>query len=426
MAKNAASARPTDEDALTLGSAQSRFHVPAPAFRPGDAPDFSDLDLPKAGEAARPDPLCGWAETGDLAHGLIGVLDHNHQAVGAWNPKLSADRLREGLSHMVLTRIYDERMLKLQRQGKMSFYMKSTGEEAVSVAAAMAMRPSDMAFPSYRQQGLLIARGRDLVDMMCHCISNSRDNLKGRQLPVHYTWADGGVFTISGNLGTQFPQAVGWAMGAAYKGEDQVAASWIGDGTTAEGDFHAALTLASTYRPPVILNVVNNQWAISMFQGISRGDAPTFAAKGLGYGLASLRVDGNDFLAVYAATRWAAERARDGGGATVMELYTYRGDAHSTSDDPTKYRPKTEYDVWPLGDPIARLKNHLIGLGEWDEARHEALEAEMTAYVTKAYKEAESFGTLHDGPLAPTQTMFEDVYAEPDWRLRRQRQDLGV
>ncbi len=426
MAKNAASAQPQDGEAPGLGAGQSRFHVPAPAFRPGDTPDFSGLDLQKAGEAKRPDPLAPAGETRDLAFGLVGVLDHNHQAVGEWDPQLSADLLREGLGHMVLTRIYDERMLKLQRQGKMSFYMKSTGEEAVAVAGAMALRKTDMVFPSYRQQGILIARGRNLVDMMCHCISNARDNLKGRQLPVHYTWAEGSFFSISGNLGTQFPQAVGWAMGAAYKGEDQVTASWIGDGTTAEGDFHAAMTLASTYRAPVILNVVNNQWAISMFQGISRGDAPTFASKGLGYGVASIRVDGNDFLAVYAATRWAAERARQGGGATLIEMYTYRGDAHSTSDDPTKYRPKTEYQVWPLGDPIERLKNHLIGLGEWDEARHEALETEMTAYVTKAYKEAESHGTLHDGPLSPVQSMFEDVYAEPDWRLRRQRQDLGV
>lgn len=405
---------------------QPRFHVPSPPFRPGDEPDFSALELQKAGEAKRPATDAGWKDTIELATGLVGVLDHNHQAVGAWNPELSADVLREGLRHMVLTRIYDERMLKLQRQGKMSFYMKSTGEEAVAVAAAMALNKTDMVFPSYRQQGILFARGRDIVDMMCHCISNSRDNLKGRQLPVHYTWAEGHFFSISGNLGTQFPQAVGYAMGAVYKGEDQIAASWIGDGTTAEGDFHAALTLASTYRAPVIFNVVNNQWAISTNQVFARGDAPSFAAKGLGYGLASIRVDGNDFLAVYAATKWAADRARAGGGATVLELFTYRGDAHSTSDDPGRYRPKGEYQAWPLGDPVERLKQHLIGLGAWDEDRHDTLTEELTALVVKSYKEAESHGTLHDGPLAPTHTIFEDVYAEQDWRLRRQRQDLGV
>lgn len=290
----------------------------------------------------------------------------------------------------------------------------------------MALDKGDMVFPSYRQQGILFARGRDIVDMMCHCISNSRDNLKGRQLPVHYTWAEGNFFSISGNLATQFPQAVGYAMACQYKGDKQIAASWIGEGSTAEGDFHGALVLASTYKAPVILNVVNNQWAISTFQGIAAGQSPSFALKGLGYGLASLRVDGNDFLAVYAATQWAAERARAGHGATVIETFTYRADAHSTSDDPSGYRPKGENEIWPLGDPIARLKNHLIGLGEWDEARHTALEKEQNELVIASYKEAESYGTLHDGPLSPVNSIFEDVYAEQDWRLRRQRQDLGV
>ena len=409
-----------------MADADPRFHVPTPPFRPGDEPDFAHLKLQKAGEAKKPAVDVAGIDTLSLATGLVGVLDHNHQAVGEWDPRLSPEVLREGLSHMVLTRIYDERMLKLQRQGKMSFYMKCTGEEAVAVAAAMALDKADMIFPSYRQQGMLFARGRNIVDMMCHCISNSRDNLKGRQLPVHYTWAEGNFFTISGNLGTQFPQAVGYAMACAYKGDERVAASWIGDGTTAEGDFHGALTLASTYRAPVILNVVNNQWAISSHQSIALGDGPTFASKGLGYGIASLRVDGNDFLAVYAATQWARERARSGAGATLIEMFTYRSDAHSTSDDPSKYRPKTESAAWPLGDPIERLKQHLIGRGEWDEKRQTKLEEEMTKLVVKSYKEAESYGTLQDGPLSPTESIFEDVYKEQDWRLKRQRQDLGV
>lgn len=403
-----------------------RFHVPAPHVRPGDKPDFSHLEIPPAGTARRPDIAVPGSETLDLALGLVRVLDHNHQAVGEWDPKLEPETLREGLRHMVLTRVYDERMQKLQRQGKMSFYMKSMGEEAVAVAAAMALDKADMVFPSYRQQGILFARGRDIVEMMCHCISNSRDNLKGRQLPVHYTWAEGNFFSISGNLATQFPQAVGYAMASQYKGESRITASWIGDGSTAEGDFHGALVLASTYRAPVILNVVNNQWAISTFQGMAAGESETFALKGIGYGLASLRIDGNDFLAVYAATKWAAERARAGHGATVIESYTYRADAHSTSDDPSGYRPKGEADAWPLGDPVERLKNHLIGLGQWDEERHVALEKELDQLVIASYKEAETYGTLHDGPLSPVQTMFEDVYAEPDWRLRRQRRDLGV
>ncbi|MFP4004784.1 MAG: thiamine pyrophosphate-dependent enzyme [Alphaproteobacteria bacterium] len=403
-----------------------RLYVPAPRFRPGDTPDFGNLQLPAAGAAERPDPMVDAADTRDLAFNLIRVLDEDGRAVGPWKPDIKPDKLREGLKTMMLTRAYDDRMLKMQRQGKMSFYMKSLGEEAVAVAAGMALKPDDMLFPSYRQQGLLFVRGRDMVDMMCHCISNSRDNLKGRQLPVHYTWAEGNFFSISGNLCTQFPQAVGYAMASAYKGEDRVTASWIGEGSSAEGDFHVAGTLASIYRPPVILNVVNNQWAISMFHGLSGGERSTFAARAIGYGIPGLRVDGNDFLAVWAATKWAAERARRGGGATMLEIYTYRGESHSTSDDPSRYRPKEEWQAWPLGDPVERLKDHLIQLGEWSEDQHKEHWDACVKRVTEAWREAVSYGTIGEGPYAPTGTMFEDVYKEMPPHLRRQRQMLGV
>ena len=164
-------------------------------------------------------------------------------------------------------------------------------------------------------------------------------------------------------------------MAAAIKGEDDIAVSWIGEGSSAEADFHHAMLFASVYQAPVILNVVNNQWAISTFQGFAGGEQRSFAARGPGYGMAGIRVDGNDFLAVYAVTQWAAERARAGAGPTLIEHVTYRGAAHSTSDDPSRYRPKDDYEKWPLGDPVERLKNHLIALGEWSEERHAALTA---------------------------------------------------
>ncbi|MGF1461947.1 MAG: thiamine pyrophosphate-dependent enzyme [Maricaulaceae bacterium] len=409
-----------------MAESSPRVHVPAPQFRPGDSPDFSHLKLPRAGQTSKPAADAAAADMRDLAYGLVGVLDHNHQAVGAWDPGLAPATLIDGLKTMVLTREFDDRMLKMQRTKRLSFYMKSLGEEAVAVAAAMALKPDDMLFPSYRQQGALITRGKDLVEMMCHCISNAKDNLKGRQLPVHYTSAEHSWFTVSGNLCTQFPQSVGWAMASAMKGEDRIAASWIGEGSSAEGDFHAACTLASVYRAPVILNVVNNQWAISMFQGLSGGEDTTFASKAIGYGLAGVRVDGNDFLAVYAATQWAAKRARSGAGATLLETYTYRAEAHSTSDDPSKYRPKDEWKSWPLGDPIERLKLHLIGLGVWTEAEHEDWRQACQARVAANWKEAYGYGTLEEGPHAPVPTMFEDVLSEQPWHLRRQRQDLGV
>ena len=396
------------------------LHVPEPAFRPGDTADFSAIDVPPAGQARRPATHADPAEFRDLAFGLVRVLDDDDRAVGPWDPGLSPDVLRAILRHMALTRAFDARMFRAQRQGKTSFYMKATGEEAIAVAATHALNPDDMCFPSYRQQGILIARDWDLVDMMNQIYSNKADRLDGKQLPIMYSTKAGGFFSISGNLATQMPQAVGWAMASAIKGGHAIAAAWCGEGSTAEADFHAACTFATVYRAPVIINVVNNQWAISSFQGIAGGEATTFAARGVGYGLAALRVDGNDALAVYAATAWAAERARANGGATLIEHFTYRAEGHSTSDDPGQYRSADEHTAWPLGDPIARLKRHLIGLGEWDEARHAAMDEELAILVKDCAKQAEKNGVLGHGMHQPFETMFEGVYAEMPWHLKEQ------
>ena len=411
---------------MSVMAGRLSLHIPTPKRRPGDQPDFSDLNLSEAGAVPRPDISAPAKQFGPFADALIRVLDDSGQSVGPWDPKLDVETLRRGLRAMMLTRAYDDRMFRMQRQGKTSFYMKCTGEEAVAVAQAFALDRGDMCFPTYRQQGLLVARDWPLVDMMCQVLSNSRDRLKGRQMPVFYSTKEGGFFSISGNLGTQYSQAVGWAMGSALKGDTRIAAGWIGDGATAEGDFHYALTFASVYRAPVILNIVNNQWAISTFQGVAGGEQATFAARALGYGLPGLRVDGNDFLAIYAATKWAAERARNNFGATVIELFTYRAAAHSTSDDPTKYRPAKEEEKWPLGDPIERLKRHLMTLGEWSEERHKQQEAEVIDVTTAAAREAESYGTLGSGASHSPVTMFEDIFEEMPWHLREQRQTLGV
>jgi 2-oxoisovalerate dehydrogenase E1 component alpha subunit len=402
------------------------LRIPEPRFRPGDAVDFSNLNIPEAGAAARPPIDVSARETRDLAYGLIRVLDKGGHAVGAWNPKLDTAVLKRGLRAMLLTRAYDDRMYRAQRQGKTSFYMKCTGEEAVAVAQSMVLHRDDMCFPTYRQQGLLIARGYPLVDMINQIYSNAADPMKGRQLPVMYSSKDYGFFSISGNLGTQFSQAVGWAMGSAYKGDDKIAAGYIGDGSTAEGDFHHALTFASVYRAPVILNIVNNQWAISSFHGIAGGEDAPFASRAIGYNLPGLRVDGNDFLAVYAATQWAAERARANLGATVIELFTYRAEGHSTSDDPARYRPAEEAKGWPLGDPIERLNRHLIALGVWSDAEQEDLHKQVVEEVRVAAKAAEMNGTLSEGKRPPVETMFDDVYKEQPWHIRRQSQELAA
>ncbi len=402
------------------------LHVPVPRARPGDAPDFSNLDFPEAGQTPRPDEASAPDSMHDMAYGLIRVLDLQGRTRGAWDPRLDVGLMRKGLEYMMLTRALDERMVRAQRQGKTSFYVPSTGEEAVAVAQALALDAGDMCFPSYRQQGILVARDYPIIDMMCQVFSNKRDPLKGRQLPVMYSSKERGFFTVSGNLGTQTTQAVGWAMASACSGDTRIASTWIGDGTTAEGDFHAAMIFASVYRAPVILNIVNNQWAISSFQGFAGGESTTFAARGLGYGLPSLRVDGNDFLAVYAVTKWAAARARANLGATLIEHVSYRAGAHSTSDDPTRYRPSNEAASWPLGDPIARLKAHLIVIGAWSEEAHQRLEQEMVERVRAAAREAESFGILDEAGHPGAETMFDDVYKTMPWHLERQRDEMGA
>ena len=379
------------------------------------------MQISPAGAVPRPQVNALVKDVAPLALEMVRVLDDNADAVGAWHPHLDASELQVGLRHMLLTRIYDERMQRMQRGGKISFYIRSLGEEAVSVAQGMALSPTDMLFPGYRNQGLQIVRGIPLVNLMCQLLSNTRDMCKGRQLPVMYHSKANNLFSISGNLATQFPQAVGWAMAAAIKGEGNLAATWIGEGSTAEADFHHALLFASVYQAPVILNVVNNQWAISTFQGYAGGEQRSFAARGPGYGMAGIRVDGNDFLAVYSVTQWAAERARTGGGPTLIELVTYRGAAHSTSDDPARYRAKDDAEHWPLGDPILRLKAHMIKIGEWSEERHEALVAELEAQVVSSWKEAVTFGTLNEGPKLDADLMFEDVFKEMPENLQRQQ-----
>jgi 2-oxoisovalerate dehydrogenase E1 component alpha subunit len=397
------------------------LNVPEPSGRPGRPTDFSYLRASPAGAVRRPPIDVSAVDTGDLAYALVRVLDEEGRPVGPWVPTIDADRLRHGLRAMMKTRAFDARMLMAQRQKKISFYMQCLGEEAIATAHAMALEPGDMCFPTYRQQGLLLARDDiPMAEMMCQLMSNRGDPLKGRQLPVMYSYKRAGFFSISGNLADQFVHAVGWAMASAIRADSRIASAWIGDGATAEADFHTALTFANVYRAPVILNVVNNQWAISTFQSFASGEGTTFAARGVGCGIASLRVDGNDYLAVYAASSWAAERARTNLGPTLIEWVTYRGGPHSTSDDPSRYRPGDDWQHFPLGDPIARLKQHLIGLGAWSEEEHEATAKALDAEVSAALKEATRYGSLLDGHTPPIASMFEDVYKEMPAHLRDQ------
>ena len=398
------------------------LRVPSAPHRPGYTPGFAPFEQ-WPGDLARPDSLAPFESLREHADGLIRVLDDGGAASGPWNPQLTHQQLRHGLEMMLRTRHLDARMMSVHRQGRLSFYLSSRGEEAVSVAAATAYAQRDLLFPTYRQQGLMLVRGMPMLSLMCQCIGNRFDHAKGRQMPVHYSWRAGNVVSISSPVGTQFPQAVGAAMAFAYRGERNVVGVWVGDGTSAQGDFHHGLNFASVYRPPCVLHVVDNQWAISTHRDLATG-GQSFAARADAYGLPGLRVDGNDFLAVHGAEQWAIERARRGGGPTLVELVTYRCDAHSTSDDPSQYRPTTESTCWPGGDPIERLKQHLISLGEWSVESHLRLDKALEQEASATFEHAETYGSLAHPAELPASMMFEDVYAEMPAHLQSQCEAL--
>ena len=400
-----------------------KIHVPDAPFRPGEEASFENWPW-KPGDLPMPDPKnCHFQDTVDLANGLVRVLDDDGNASGEWDPGLTSEQLLSGLEHMVRLRIFDDRMMKMQRTGLLSFYMRSLGEEAIAIAQTMALEEQDWIFPSYRQPGAQFVRGRDMVSMICHCIGNEEDNIKGRQMPVHYSYREGRFISISSPVGTQFSQAVGVSLASSYKGLDEVTITWIGDGASAEGDYHYALNFASVFNAPVILNLVNNQWAISTHANFATGTG-SFASRGIPFGLASIRVDGNDFLALYSVTKWARERAAAGSGATHIEVLTYRTGAHSSSDDPSRYRPKNEHTKWPGGDPVDRLKEHLIKLGEWSLDQHKELEERIDGEVIDAYKEAVKYGDLANGPYPSADTIFTEVYEEMPWHLREQHDEM--
>ena len=328
---------------------------------PGQRPDFSYIGRHPAGKLARPEVDVPSVRTHRLATALIRVLGDDDKAVGEWDPGLDAETLRAGLRYMMLTRAYDDRMYRQVRAGKTSFYMKCTGEEAIGVAQAMALNPDDMVFPTYRQQGLLIARGYPIVDMMCQCYANKRDPMKGRQLPVLYSSREHSFFSLSGNLGTQFPQAVGWAMASAYKGDRRIAAGWIGEGATAEPDFHHALTFAAVYRAPVVLNVVNNQWAISSHQEVAGGDEGDICGEGGRAGLASAPGRRQRFSRglrgdAMGGGAGAGQSRRDPDRAVHLSR---RLALDQRRPDLPLPRGRSAKD-WPLGDPVQRLSRHLI------------------------------------------------------------------
>jgi pyruvate dehydrogenase E1 component alpha subunit len=296
-------------------------------------------------------------------------------------------------------------MLSLQRQGRIGFYVPSTGEEACQVGSAMALEKRDWVFPAYREPGAALWRGFPIGTLIAQAYGNANDPQRGRQMPNHYGGRDINYVPVSSPVGTQIPQAVGAAWAAKIRKDNIVTITYFGDGATSEGDFHTAINFAGVFKTPTIFFCKNNQWAISV--PVSRQTAAkTLAGKARAYGLDGSRVDGNDLLAVYAATKAAVEKARAGGGPTLIEAVTYRMGPHSSSDDPTRYRPKEEVEAWARRDPIDRMRKYLELKGLWTKDQDEALRAELDELVQNTIKEVERH------PPPPIESLFEDVYAE--------------
>ncbi|MFO0678471.1 MAG: pyruvate dehydrogenase (acetyl-transferring) E1 component subunit alpha [Polyangiaceae bacterium] len=340
-----------------------------------------------------------------------GTLDPAH------DPKLSPDLVVALYRQMVMVRILDDRLVTLQRQGRIGFHIGSLGEEAAILGSAAAMREQDWLFPCYREFGAALWRGMTLQAYMNNMFGNAGDPVKGRQMPDHYTCKKAKFGSISSPIGTQITQAVGFAWGAKAKKEDLVALTYFGEGATSSNEFHNGLNFAGVFKTPTIFFCRNNGWAISVPAEKQTASA-TFAAKGIAYGVPGVRVDGNDIFAVIKVTREAVARAAAGMGSTLIEALTYRLSGHSTSDDPKAYRKDDVVEGWKKRDPMTRLRKHLEVQKLWNDAKQTELEAKIENDIKAAVNEAEKMNP------PSLETMFEDVYAEMPWNLREQLQEL--
>ncbi len=353
-----------------------------------------------------------------MAEALFQILKADGTlAEDAEPPAISPDDLVRLYRTMLLTRRVDERMVKLQRQGRIGFYIGATGEEATVVGPAYALESSDWIMPCYRELGAAFWRGYPLFEFFCQLFGNASDINKGRQMPNHFALPDLRYGSISSPVGTQIPQAAGMAMAAKITGSDDVVLVYFGDGATSQGDFHVAANFAGVFEAPLVMICRNNQWAISV--PLSRQtSSESLAVKAQAYGFEGVRVDGNDLLGVISVTQQAVDKARRGEGPTLIEAVTYRVQAHSTSDDPRVYRDENEVEPWVKKDPIRRVRTYLIAEGHWDEDRDQKLEDQIKEDIQTNLKKAESIG-----PPAIS-TMVEDVYDQVPWHLREQLEEL--
>ncbi|MBL8601715.1 MAG: 3-methyl-2-oxobutanoate dehydrogenase [Myxococcales bacterium] len=353
----------------------------------------------------------------EAATGLFRVLDDAGGVFPGRDPGLDDATLTQIYRALRQLRLLDEKMLIVQRQGRIGFYGEVKGQEATPIAAGFALRHDDWVFPGLREGAVMLVRGFPLATYVAQCWGNGRDVQKGRQMPSHYSGRAVNQVAWSSCIGPQIPQAVGAAWAMKLQGHDRVAVGFFGDGATSQPDFHNAANFAGVYKLPALLVCQNNHWAISVPSSAQTASA-SFAAKAVAYGIPGVRVDGNDALAVYTVMREAAARARAGGGATLIECVTYRIGAHSSSDDPSRYRKQEEVDAWVAKDPVERFRRFMYARGLCDEARDAALTEALSQEINAAIQEAEA------SPALRRESLFEDVYAGLPWHLDEQRSDL--
>src|SRR5438105_5917553 len=298
-------------------------------------------------------------------------------------PPIPREVLLRLYREMVRLRTLDERMMALQRQGRVGFYGACTGQEAATLASAIALEPLDWIFPALREASAMLLRGFPLVPYLCQVFGNSGDETKGRQVPSHMASRRVNQVSWSSCIGTQLPQAVGAAMAARLRGDKTVVAAYMGDGATSSADFHVAMNFAGVFKPPVVFVCQNNHWAISV-PSSKQTASESIAVKAVAYGFEGVKVDGNDAEAVYGAVKAAVDGARAGGGPTLVECETYRIGAHSSSDDPTRYRDEREVEIWRKRDPIEAFRARLVAAGIWTEAKDGELREKLGGEVNEA------------------------------------------
>jgi pyruvate dehydrogenase E1 component alpha subunit len=347
---------------------------------------------------------------------MFQIIDSNGNAKEIEH-SLTDSQLTQLYTLMLQTRLFDQKALMFQRQGRIGFYAPCTGQEATQVGAAYALGPNDWVTPAYRELGVALTRGFSIREIADQLYGNAKDTLKGRQMPCHYGSKKRRFVSGSSPIATEIPHAVGIAMAAKLMGDPVVAMPFFGDGATSEGDFHAGLNFAGVYKAPVVFVCQNNQWAISMPVS-GQTASKTLAVKAEAYGFEGIRVDGNDLLAVFTVAKKAVEKARSGGGPTLIEAYTYRFGPHSTADDPTRYRQEEEVKAWMERDPIKRFRLYLVKRGLWDDKEDEELRTKLDEEITRTLKEAEKV------PPPSLESLFTDVYSDMPWNLSDEYEEL--